>query len=447
MSTPEPARGILNPPTTILSAVRFLGPGFILSAAIVGSGELIATTALGAKAGFVLLWVILFSCFAKVAVQLQYGRHCIGCGRPSLEAWNATVGPRIHGVHWTVYIGFIFILAGFVGAGGIIGGAAQVLVYLVPRVRIEVLVALIVMLLGFLVCHGRYAPIEKLAAFLNCVFVSSVLYCNFAILRTQYAFNLQDLASGLTFALPPDGLALAIAVFGITGIAGGEIVMYPYWCLEKGYSAWAGSRDDSPQWAMRARGWIRVMQLDAIVSMLIYTVATCGFYLLGASVLRPQGNLADGSGLIVQLSGIFTGVLGERSQIVYMICAFTVLFSTLFSNTAGFSRLWTDLLGIFRLLDPADPKDRRVAVAVLSWLLPSVWGAVYLTVRKPLFLVVFMGIANSLFLLVVAYQAFVFRYRHTDRRLVPSRVFDVALWLSLLSIVLVAAKALQSVLR
>ena len=440
----RPGRGIQNPPPNLLSALRFLGPGFILSAAIVGSGELIATTALGARAGFLLLWVILFSCVVKVAVQLQYGRHCIIWGRPSLQAWNATIGPRILGVHWSVYIGSLFVLTGLVGPGGIVGAAAQVLVYAVPAVRIEAWAVTIVFLLGLLVFHGRYDPIEKLATFFNCVFVSSILYCNFATLRTRYAINLQDLASGFTFKLPPEGLVLAVAVFGITGIAGGEIVMYPYWCLEKGYAAWAGSRDDSPEWAMRARGWIRVMQLDAVVSLVVYTVATCGFYLLGASVLRPQGNLADGSDLILQLSVIFTGVLGEGSKSVFMICAFTVLFSTLFSNTAGFSRLWTDLLGIYKLIDAGNPRDRQVAVAILSWALPSVWGAVFLAVPRPLSLVVFMGINNSLFLLVVAYQAFAFRYKHTDRRLAPSHAFDLALWLSVLTIVFMAAKALHS---
>jgi len=40
----------VDPPTNPIKALRFLGPGFILFAAVVGSGELIATTALGAKA-------------------------------------------------------------------------------------------------------------------------------------------------------------------------------------------------------------------------------------------------------------------------------------------------------------------------------------------------------------------------------------------------------------
>src|SRR3546814_4954293 len=49
----------MNPPGSFMQRLRFLGPGFILSASIVGSGELIATTTLGAKAGYVAFWVII----------------------------------------------------------------------------------------------------------------------------------------------------------------------------------------------------------------------------------------------------------------------------------------------------------------------------------------------------------------------------------------------------
>ena len=42
---------IKDPPENFFGILRHLGPGFILSAAVVGSGELIATTSLGAKAG------------------------------------------------------------------------------------------------------------------------------------------------------------------------------------------------------------------------------------------------------------------------------------------------------------------------------------------------------------------------------------------------------------
>src|SRR5262245_14235730 len=43
---------VVEPPRTLLETLRRTGPGMILAAAIVGSGELIATTTLGAQEGF-----------------------------------------------------------------------------------------------------------------------------------------------------------------------------------------------------------------------------------------------------------------------------------------------------------------------------------------------------------------------------------------------------------
>ncbi len=40
--------GPMSPPTTLPGILRQLGPGLIIAGAIVGSGELIATTATGA---------------------------------------------------------------------------------------------------------------------------------------------------------------------------------------------------------------------------------------------------------------------------------------------------------------------------------------------------------------------------------------------------------------
>lgn len=440
MTQNQNAASVREPPSGLAPSLRFLGPGLILSAAIVGSGELIATTALGARAGFVLLWAIILSCVIKVAIQVQYGRHTIMSGRPAFEAWNTTHGPRLFGVHWSLYGALLFMLTSWLGMSGVIGASAQVLMHAFPGSRAAVWVPLLAVSLALMVFRGKYGQVERVAAVFNFTFLSTVLYCTIAAQTTRFAFSAGDIGSGLLFRFPPEGFALLAAVFGITGVGSGEIVMYTYWCIEKGYAAWAGPRDGSAEWAARARGWIRVMRLDAMVSMMIYTVATCAFYLLGASVLQRQARLADGSGLILQLSRIFAEVLGEGSTAVFMLCAFSVLYSTMFSNNAGLSRLWADLLRMFRVIDPEDERQSSRALAILAWLLPAVWTAGYFAVRKPLGLVVVMGISNAVFLLVVAWQAMVFRYRHTDRRLLPSRAFDAALWTSVVTIAVLALR-------
>ena len=65
---------VMDPPTTLRGRAKFLGPGMITSAAVVGSGELLTATTLGAQVGFVLLWLVLVSTFLKVWVQMELAR-------------------------------------------------------------------------------------------------------------------------------------------------------------------------------------------------------------------------------------------------------------------------------------------------------------------------------------------------------------------------------------
>ena len=75
---------IVNPPHTLGLIVRQIGPGLIIAANIVGSGELIMTTKVGAEAGISLLWLIIVGCLVKVFVQLELGRFTISHGETSL---------------------------------------------------------------------------------------------------------------------------------------------------------------------------------------------------------------------------------------------------------------------------------------------------------------------------------------------------------------------------
>lgn len=435
---------VREPPRGILGALRYMGPGLILSAAIVGSGELIATTTLGAKAGFALLWVVLLGCAVKVAVQVEYGRFCIHHGLTSFQGWNRAGAVRLRGVHWTIWIGVVYLVLNMAGQGGVIGGTAQVVRFVWPGLSLPVGLLLISLLIGLLIAHGRYGPVEAVAALLNLLFVSGVLYCVVAIQWTPHAFSWSDLGNGLSFSLPKQTLGLAVAAFGITGVAAGEILLYPYWCLEKGYARWTGPREESDAWYARAAGWTRVMQVDALVSMVIYTVATCGFFILGATVLRSEANLRDGNEFILQLSTMFGAVLGEKARWVFMLCAFAVLFSTVFANAAGFSRVWADFFGLCGWIRWDDDRQRRRAIGVVAWLFPLICSVIYLAIQRPLLLVTFMGLCNALFLVVVAHQTVMFRYRQTERRLRPTTAYDVALWISLGAIGFMAVRSLMT---
>ena len=52
--------------------------------------------------------------------------------------------------------------------------------------------------------------------------------------------------------------------------------------------------DNTDEWRLRAKGWIKVMNLDAVLSMVVYTLVTAAFYLLGAAVLFKRGEVPEG---------------------------------------------------------------------------------------------------------------------------------------------------------
>src|SRR4029078_5160717 len=122
-----PADATKEPPHTLRTAVRQIGPGLVLAASIVGTGELINTTGLGAKAGFSLLWLILLSCVIKVFVQVELGRYAITHGKTTLAAFDTLPGPKL-GASWICWLWLAMMLttqAQIAAMEGTVGQAAH----------------------------------------------------------------------------------------------------------------------------------------------------------------------------------------------------------------------------------------------------------------------------------------------------------------------------------
>lgn len=64
-------------PESLGQILKQVGPGLILTASIVGSGEVIATPKMAAEAGFDLLCLIVSGCIIKVFVQVELGRFAV----------------------------------------------------------------------------------------------------------------------------------------------------------------------------------------------------------------------------------------------------------------------------------------------------------------------------------------------------------------------------------
>lgn len=431
--------GIKPAPKTFFGKMKYLGPGFILSASVVGSGELISTTTLGAKAGFVTFWVILVSCAVKVAIQLEFGKQAIRTGETVMTSLNRLGGPRFGkaNANWSLWTWLFLWLFKPLQLGGIIGGVAITLNMAFPQIGISWFAIFIAIIVASLVFKGYYFFIEKVSVALMVVFTIFTIAAVFMLQLTDFAFHGSDILEGIRFKLPAAAVGFAIAAFGLTGVGGDEIVAYNYWCIEKGYARFTGPVEDTKEWRKRAKGWIKVMNLDAVLSMVVYTLVTAAFYLLGAAVLFKRGEIPDGFGMIETLSKMYTDSYGVWAKGFFLFGSFVVLFSTLFSALAARTRIFSDLFGQVGWIDFRNMKQRKNTVAILAWVFPVLWLIALLWVKSPVFMVTIGGIITFFMLLIIVYAGLHFRYKQKQYGLESSRFYDIALWISCISIFLV----------
>ena len=488
----ESLEGYSPPPKTFWKTVAALGPGIILASSIVGSGELIATTVVGAKVGFSLLWLIILGCGVKVAAQIEIGRNAITWGRTPLASFDRVPGPRVAGRGWIYWCWAVMMILIVVQQGGILAGVGQSLAAALPlttsghvagtfyedlaKAEIDTALAeregradlhsletklaalrhqskdlktphdasiyavLMAILTGVFLACGRYGLIERLSLVLVLAFT---LFTFLAVVMLQadpnWAVSSEEWITGLTPSLEgtSGGFSVALAALGIIGVGAAELMVYPYWCLEKGYGKSVGTHSSSEAWAVNARGWMRVMQLDAWLSMLVYTLVTVFFYMLGAATLGRLGLVPSGNEMVRTLGQMYVPIFGVWIQQVFLFGAFAVLYSTFFVAAAGNSRMVADGLVLAGLL-PSDEASRRKAVRVtcVVWVIAALSMAFLF--RAPVAMVLASGVAQAVMLGALAVAVLYFRYCDIDQRLAPNRSWDVLLWCSAIGFVVIA---------
>ncbi len=509
---------VLEPPRTFWAIAKRLGPGLIIAANIVGSGELIATTKTGAQAGISLLWLIIIGCMIKIFVQVELGRFAISHGETTLAALNRIPGPRFR-INWVVALWALMVMATLTQLGGIVAGVGQAMAITFPitgdyndaiqipsegalkkyikweddfsngetefstknekqqkRIRTghealkkqlaaagepgEKALATIraggsisdpytkddriwafvaAVLTAGLLYRGRYRFIQNISIVLVVSF-TFITIGNVVSLQGTEAYGLawNDFMHGLSFHLPEAtdkgaAIATALATFGIIGVGSTELVAYPYWCLEKGYGRYVGPRTDDEGWANRARGWIRVMWYDSVASMVIYTIATLAFFLMGVVVLYREGRDPDGMRMVSTLATAYVPIFGEYARWLFLAGAIAVLYSTYLIANAGNARMFTDALKVLGFVDKENAETHNRSVTFFSVFLPMLCFVFYLIPNaNPAEMVLLGGLMQALMLPVIGMSSIYFRYKMTDKRLNPGWLWDTMLWISFL---------------
>lgn len=437
------ASKVKDPPKGWRGSLRLLGPGMITSAAIVGSGELITATILGAQVGFMLLWLVLVSTFVKVAVQIELARWTISTGRPAIFGYDL-VPPRIAGRGWISYLSVLMVLQFVTSQAGVISTSGLALSLLVPvfgppasMASIGFWVAVLVVAAIAIHIANRYAIIERVSTALVGVVTFAAIALVFGIQATPFAWTAGDFGSGLTFQLALGAVGVAISMFGLTGVGAGEVTSYSFWCVEKGYAAWTGPNDGSEEWRRRARGWIAVMKKDAWVSWVVYTVSTAAFYILGAAVLHPQGLVPEGNEVLTTISRIFSDTLGSWAGVAFLAFAAVTLYKTILANVPSLSRITVAALAVFGAFDWSDARARARWLRAMMIAMPLLWGLLGVVVNAPLALVIIGGTLNAFYLITVAIATVYLSTTQTDPGIRDGRLASAYLIVSAVAIVTV----------
>jgi len=98
---------IQAPPTRPGPMLMAIGPGLVVSGAVIGSGELINVPLRAATFGFKLFWAVVISCIIKYFLQIEIGRHCLVRNCTTVQALTGCPGPKFRGVGW---VGILFMV-------------------------------------------------------------------------------------------------------------------------------------------------------------------------------------------------------------------------------------------------------------------------------------------------------------------------------------------------
>ena len=285
---------------------------------------------------------------------------------------------------------------------------------------------------------GRYRLVEVLSVGMVALFTICTVVAAVSLQFTEYSITLEEILSGLTFQLPSDSSAIAFAAFGITGVGATELIYYPYWCLEKGYGRYVGPREDTPEWEARARGWIRVMKADAWLSLVVYTVATVAFYVLGAAILPAQDLTVESGDLVATLSLMYEKTFGERGAWIFLIGAFFVLYSTFFVGTASNARLFADGLSLFKVKRYSDANARLRMIRVGSVLIPLSAAVIFIVFGDAVGLVLVGAFAQAMMLPFLGLLSLYLCLRRLPRALRPSSTWLICLFVAFASMAALA---------
>jgi Mn2+/Fe2+ NRAMP family transporter len=310
-------------PSSFRDKLKFLGPGVVLAALAIGSGELILTPRSGAQYGFVLLWVPVLTIVYKAAFSEGLARLTIASGDDVFRAFDLLPGPK----HWAQYFIIVVYSLDMIGYGGIALAAGSAVIGLFPGIDIRLASLVMACLVPVLLFTGSYRFLEKLVFAMCAVLAAGVVYTLF-----QVPLPGREIVRGLVPTVPQGSVGTIMGLMGWVG-AGTTTLLYSSWINEK-----IGKVRNEKDY----RRWVSTVRIDCVVSYGLILAISFAFLAMGVATLHAQGLVPERHEIMSTLSRMLDAVPGGRET--FLVVSFFALFSTVVSCLDGKSRAIASML-------------------------------------------------------------------------------------------------------
>ena len=418
----------VSPPKTLGGKLKLIGPGIILAAAAIGSGELILTPRAGALFGLSISWIILVSVVYKLFLTVGLARYTIATGEDIFVGFSHLPGPR----NWFVWTMGVIYLAGAVGYSGISLACGSALYTLFPSLSMVQWAVIVVILAYVLLLSGSYGPVEKAAFILSFILIAGVLY-SLAALRPDVAWFFRSLAP----KLPAGSGQTAVSLLGWTA-GGTSTLIYSFWILEKGIGRGKPVEKNF-------KGWLSLIRLDTGISYFLMILISFAFLTIGVLVLSTAG--PEGGPLIPAredttsiLSRLLTVAAGPQTKFIFLVAALAILYSTVIGLVDGKSRA---LRSATRIIFPRSRKISEKNMYRLYATLMCVIIFAFLFTKRPVVLIVLISAIEAPVLSLSALMLIYLMHKKMPRYMRPGLVWygiifaGTTVYLVLSSVVLV----------
>ncbi len=365
-----------------LSFLKLAGPGLVVAATGIGSGDVVSATVGGARYGVVLLWAIAAGAFFKFVLQEGIARWQLATGKTALEGWADHLPAWVkwyfvvYLVLWTVAVSASLTNATGLGIANLTGGAIS-----------QPWGAVLHSLIGFLfVFFGGYNSFEKFMKLLVGVMGFSILFCALFTLDN----NAMPALRGLLIPSIPAGSGTY--VLSLIGGVGGSITMlsYNYWMREEG---------------MRGSGFLSYVRGDIAIAYLFTAIFGGSIMLIANDAFFTAGVSLTNSQAVPRMAEALGTVMGTFGRIAFSVGFWAAVFASLLGVWQSVPYLYADFYGIFKKMSPEARQDvvkvtstpYRLALAFITLVpLPVSFTG------QPIQVVIIYTIVSSLFVPFVA---------------------------------------------